>query len=291
MSIYKPSPVSSAVGGLSSLGGSLLGGLGQGLGQGVAGLLGDSALGKFGSQVAGAAIGMATNEASKRISSAAQTWASGVDQKLEDGARDVLGGLGLNIFGNQSANRDALLFAGGLSLSDMKHIIDEVQADTLSRKNFYVLQINDRSGRGPVEGADGNRSLFNLFTTQLSVNAFDIGGETVQIGSGELDVINTSARSELNLTVMDTADGIIKEWATRKASYTTPSNGTVMPPYYYLFDVRIVYGTNIAYKQFYDQVYTMRVAGMQNDLGRSEQGLEEVPLRFVQSDTFMPHWL
>lgn len=291
MSIYKPSPVSSAVGGLTSLGGSLLGGLGQGLGQGVAGVLGDSALGKFGSQAANAAIGLATHEVSKRISSAAQNWAYDVDQKIENGARKGLSGLGLNAFDNQRQKHDALLFAGGLSLVDMKQIIDEVQADTLARKNFYVLQINDRSGQGPVEGADGNRSLFNLFTTQLSVNAFDIGGETIQIGSGELDVVNTSARSELNLTVLDTADGIIKDWATRKASYTAPSNGTVMPPYYYLFDVRIVYGTNVAYKQFYDQVYTMRVASMQNDVSRSEQGLEEVPLRFVQSDTFMPHWL
>lgn len=295
MSIYQPSLLSSVTSTAGGLLSSVLGGttnaltdkaasvLGSKLGGGLAGTVAGS--------LAGAAINMASTEVNKRVNSVLQNVGYRLDEKLNGAAESALSALGLSNFGHDRYSRDDLHFAGGLSLDDMKQIIDATNADNLSRKNFYVLQINDRTGQSPTEGADGNRSLFNLFTTNLSFNPFEISAEQMQIGAGTANIPNQSGLTEMTLTVYDDLAGTIKDWAKQKHLLQTPSDGTVLPPYYHCFDVRVIYGSNKAYKDYYSETYTMMVAGIQADLDRSATELEQVQLRFVQESTFMPNWL
>ena len=93
------------------------------------------------------------------------------------------------------------------------------------------------------------------------------------------------------MTVFDDAHGTIKRWAENKAHMIAASDGTFMPPAYYVFDVRIVFGTNIPDESYYEQIYTMRMQTMPHELSRNDKGLEELQLTFAQTDTFMPHWI
>lgn len=295
MSIYQPSLFS----GVTSTAGGLLSGVIGGATNALTGQAAAAITGKFGGglastvagNLAGAAINMASTEVNKRANAVMQNIGYRIDEKLNNAAESALSALGLSNFGHQRASADDLHFAGGLSLDDMKQIIEETNADNLSRKNFYVLQINDRTGQAPTEGADGNRSLFNLFTTNLSFNPFEISAEQIQLGAGTMNVPTQSGLTEMTLTVYDNMAGVIKDWAKQKHLLQTPSDGTVMPPYYHCFDVRVIYGTNKAYKNYYDETYTMMIAGIQTDLDRTSEQLEQVQLRFVQESTFMPNWL
>lgn len=295
MSIYQPSLFSNitttASGLLSGVIGSATTALGGAATQAINGKVSGALSQTVAGNLANAAIGMAATEINKRANAAIQNLGYQVDETINQSAGKVLSALGLSNFGHQDRSDQDLHFAGGLSLNDMKQIIEETRADELSRKNFYVLQINDRSGQAPTEGSDGNRSLFNLFTTNLSFNPIEISAEQIQIGSGTMNIPTQNGLTEMTLSVYDTMTGIIKDWAKRKALYQTPSDGTVMPPYYHCFDVKVIYGTNKAYKQFYNETYTMMIAGTQSDLDRSEEALEQVSLRFVQESTFMPTWM
>lgn len=288
MAIYKP--VSTAARAALGIGGSILNGAAGALGQHLGGKLGDSFGGRLGNAVLQNGLNLATGEITRRVANPTLDVAQKADTRLKQLARKGLGTFGLNAFDDEAIGRDAMHHAGNLSVRDLWEIYRRTDSDELSRKNFYVLEVNDRSNNAPTSG--GHRhSQFNLLTTALSFTSMDIQGEAVPIGAAELDKPNSNARTVMTLTVMDDRFGTIKRWAEQKAYTCAATDGTFMPPAYYVFDVRVVFGTNIADERYYEQIYTMRMQTMPHELARTEQGLEEIQLVFAQTDTCMPHWL
>ena len=278
MSIY--SPVSSVTNAAMSFAGSLLGGISNRLGAS----LGNSLGGRLGA----AALGQVGNAVSRRVAGVIEPLANKADAWLNTQFNKMLGQVGLNLFSNDVSLSDgALNIAGGLSFKDMWQIVQQTDAYTLSRKNFYVLEINDRSYQSPT-AKDGKHSLFNLLTTNLSFMPITINSEAVQIGSVEIDKLQSSARTEMSLTCLDDQFGTIKNWAKGRAAATAPSDGTFSIPFLYLFDVKVIFGTNVENSAFYNETYTMRLSEMSHELSRSGQALEEVTLKFTQWDTCMP---
>ena len=106
-----------------------------------------------------------------------------------------------------------------------------------------------------------------------------------------MDKPSANSRTTVSMNVFDDAHGTIKRWAENKAHMIAASDGTFMPPAYYVFDVRIVFGTNIPDENYYEQIYTMRMQTMPHELSRNDKGLEELQMTFTQTDTFMPHWI
>ncbi len=273
MSLYNP--VSSVSNTVLGIGGGILGGLADGLGQAIGQATGSEFLGN----IAGAVASQVTNEASRRAAAKLQDWAFDADDKLAS----------LGVFKNGQVSDGALNIAGGLSFSDMWQNFQEIDGDNLSRRSFWIIEIDDRSGHAPV-AKDGTRNtMFNLLTTNLSFNQTIINSEAVPVGSIELDKLQSSARTEMQLSVMDDEYGTIKRWIKRKALSTAQSDGTFLMPFFYLFDVRVVFGTNVALKEYYSETYTMRLADAQHELDRKDRSsLEEFQLKFVQWDTCMP---
>lgn len=283
MSIYKP--VTQYTRNALALGGSMLSNVGGQISNKIGG--GGSLLGRVGNRVAHTAVNVAGNEITRRVANPMMNAAQAVDKKLAEIRRKGLKLLGLNAFDNFNPSDDAMSLAGGLSMWDMLDIHARTNGDDLSRKNFYILEINDRSRASPVINGE-KYSQFNLLTTSLSFNSFDIQGESIPIGSVELDKLGSNAKTVLNLTCYDDKWGTIKQWAALKSQVMTGSDGTFLPPVYYCFEVRIVFGTNIPDPKFYEQIYLMRVQTMPHELTRQENGLEELNLTFSQVDTFMP---
>lgn len=305
MSIYKP--VSTASRRLSAFGSSLLGGIADGIMNGNRGavsvngtefkawrgvnkVLGGSALGRAASSLIGKGVNVATSEITRRLNAKTSELSRKLDDKISRLTRKGLKTFGMNAFDNERISREAVHFTGNMSIRDVWEMYKHTDVDSLSRKNFYILEVNDRSSAAPTSNGD-RFSRFNLLATALSFTAFDIQGEAVPIGAVELDKPSASPRTVMNLTMLDDAYGTIKRWAEQKALMIAASDGTFLPPSHYVFDVRIVFGTNIADANYYEQIYTMRVQTMPHELSRTEQGLEEIQLTFVQSDTFMPHWI
>lgn len=265
-----------------SVGASVLGGVTQQFGA----RLGSSLAGRLGA----AALGQVAHAASRRVAGVVEPLANQADAWLNGQFNQMLGSMGLNLFSSDVNLSDgALNIAGGLSFKDMWQTVQEIDAYTLSRKNFYVLEINDRSGQSPT-AKDGRHSLFNLLTTNLSFTPITINSEAVAIGSVELDKLQTSARTEMSLTCLDDQWGTIKNWAKGRASAVAPSDGTFAVPFLYLFDVKVIFGTNVEQSSYYNETYTMRLSEMSHELSRSGQALEEVTLKFTQWDTFMPSY-
>ena len=233
---------------------------------------------------------IANSQITQAVSSNALGLASKLDNKISHLTRKGLSAIGLNAFDAQTIQDAAMQHNGNLTIAQIWQNYQLTNVDNLSRKNFYILEINDRQASQPTQNG-AYHSLFDLVATHLSFTSFDIQGEAVQIGSVEAEKIGANARTILNLTVFDDETGTIKQWAQTKATTVAASDGTVMPPAFYCFEVRIVFGTNIADSRFYEQIYTMRVQTMPHELSRNEQGLEEITLTFAQTDTFMPHWI
>lgn len=283
MAIYKP--VSSIARRAIGIGGSILGSIGNTVGSTLNNKIG----GRLGS-IAQSGINLATTEITKQASHKLIGLAYQADKKIAQITRKGLKTFGLNSFDYQNIKHNALHHAGNLSIQQMWEIYKHTNVDDLSHKNFYVLEINDKSGYAPSSNG-AYHSKFNLFTTNLSFNSFEISGEAVAIGASELDKPTENARTTMTMSILDDKYSTIKQWAEQKSQMISASDGTFMPPAYYVFEVRVVFGTNIPSSYFYEQVYTMRVQSMSHELSRSEQALEEIQLTLVQSDTCMPNWL
>lgn len=287
MSIYKPvsSITRAGVGTLGSVLSSVAGNLGLKLGNNS-----ETLLSKLGNTALQASLNLGVSELTRRVANPTLNWAHRADEKLAHIARKGLKTFGLNAFNNESAVRDSMRHAGNLSMYNIWENYHNTNPDLLSRKNFYILEVNDRSDRAPTNNGH-KHSMFNLLATSLSFNSFDISGESVQVGAIELDKLSASTRTTMNLTMLDDEFGTIKRWAEHKSQTMASSDGTFMPPSYYVFDVRVVFSTNVALSDYYEQIYTMRVQSMPHELSRTDQGLEEIQLVFAQADTCMPHWL
>jgi len=284
MSIYQ----TSLFGDLAQTAGGLLGGVAGGLagklGSTVSNALGGGALGSL----AAGAINYGTNAAMTSVVQKLDKLGNKADRKFDKLVSTTFQDLGISAYENGQPSDQALLFAGGLSMKDMQQIVEAADSKTLSRKNFYVLEISDGLSGQPVEGVQPHLSKFNLFVQSLDLNPIDISGDVHLLGSASMNMPQQNNLTEMNLIVLDDISGTIKQWARQKLAYTAPSDGTVMPAVYRTFSVKIIYGTNKALEDYYNERYTMELASTSVQLTRTEQALEELSLRFVQESTFMP---
>jgi hypothetical protein len=284
MSIYQ----TSLFGDLAKTAGGLLSGVASGLsgklGGAVSKAIGGGALGSL----AAGAINYGSNAAMSSVVQKLDKLGNKADRKFDKLVSTSFKELGISAFENGQPSDQGLLFAGGLSMKDMQQIVEATDGKTLARKNFYVLEISDGLSGQPVEGVQPHLSKFNLFTQSLDLNPIDISGDVHLLGSASMNIPQQNNLTEMNLVVLDDINGTIKQWARQKLAYTTPSDGTVMPAIYRTFSVRIIYGTNKALDDYYNERYTMELASSNVQLTRTEQALEEISLRFTQESTFMP---
>lgn len=284
MSIYQPSVFS----GLAQTGSGILGSVGSGLAGALGGAVSNALGGGVVGSIANGAINYGANLAIGKLAQNINNLGFEADQSLDRFLTTNLTDIGLGAYGSSSADNNALLFAGGLSLKEMRQIIELADGKNLARSNFFLLEISEPYASDATAGTQPHLNKFNLFTQTLDLNPIEITADPIQIGSATLNSPTQSGLTEMNLTVLDDRYGTIKRWAKQKQAMAMPSDGTVMPVVYRTFSVRVIYGTNKAYEGFYNEKYVMELAGTQIQLSRTEQGLENIAIRLVQESTFMP---
>ncbi len=186
------------------------------------------------------------------------------------------------------SNRNPLL--GGITPAEAKRICAEVQATQYAKKNLFFLEIVDYfPDLGGTQGQTS--SLFNMFATSVSVGPNTISGDNHAVGSANIDNVHGSERIELRVTTYDDAAGSIKQWFQTRADLIAHSDGTFGVPADYLVQVRILHAAInddvMARYGGYEEKFIMRCGSLETELNRSEDGLQEVQLSFVQFDTFM----
>lgn len=205
---------------------------------------------------------------------------AGLDLLLE--RFGVLGGAGSRIPGTSPSLRAPTPLLGGITLKQAREIFEQSAAIDFAKKNLWCIRVTNLNGGMDFE--------FNFFATDVSYTPFTIAGEAVHVGSGSFDTVTNAERVEMRVTTLDDAYGSVKRWFYDRKARMTLRDGTVGLPVDYLFRVEVMhafpteqaYGSNEA---FWD-TYIMRPGGIEIDLSRRDDGLQELQLSFVQFDTF-----
>jgi hypothetical protein len=127
-----------------------------------------------------------------------------------------------------------------------------------------------------------------MFAIDLEYTPLTISGEKRKIGAAHVDCVNSSDPIELRMTTMDDTSGFIKSWFKEHCMAAAWPDGVVGLPYEYAVKIKIVHGfiTQGSNPGGYEDVGLFRCASMDVSLSRREDGLQELPLTFVQMDTF-----
>lgn len=205
-------------------------------------------------------------------------------------AASNLGGLsglaqfGLNVLQNRAAGRvkaghRALI--GGISRQAAREIFEKAAKIDYAKKNLWHINVaNLRSGQAPD---------VNFYATDVSYADTQVQGAPVPLGSGHMDTVETISPVELRITSMDDVGGSIKTWFnTLRLSMARP-DGTFGLPLDYLVRITIhhafIEDADNSERAYVDS-FIMRPGGIEKELSRREDGLQELQLSFVQFDSF-----
>jgi hypothetical protein len=186
------------------------------------------------------------------------------------------------------SNRNPLL--GGITPYEAQQICAQVQATQYAKKNLFFVEILDfYPDAGGTQGQTS--TLFNMFATNISIGPLTISGEGRAIGAAVMDVLHGTERTEMRITTYDDAYGSIKRWFQTRCELIARSDGTFGVPADYLVQVRILHAAVndevMSLYGGYEEKYVMRCGNLETELSRSEDGLQEIQMSFVQFDSFM----
>lgn len=170
---------------------------------------------------------------------------------------------------------------GGVTLAKAREIFKKHSAINFAKANLWFIRISDLSDNG------GIMADFNMFATNVSYAPITISSEAMRAGSGSFDVVQGSERVSMRVTTLDDEDGTIKKWFSDRGSRVCHADGTYGLPVDYLLRVEVYHAhiTDEAPSAYFDE-YLMRPAGIEYDLSRRDDALQELQLSFEQFDTF-----
>jgi hypothetical protein len=177
---------------------------------------------------------------------------------------------------------------GGITPFQAAQMVTEIASTNYAKKNLYFIEITDYASPLDDQNASG---LFNMFCTSVSIGGGNILGEAHGIGSAQMDIVNGGERDEIRVTTYDDAYGQIKRWFNKRRSLAVHADGTFGLPTDYLLRLRILHAAVndevMALFGGYEESYIVRPVGLETELSRTEDGLQEIQLSFSQFDTFM----
>lgn len=173
---------------------------------------------------------------------------------------------------------------GGITLREAREIFDKTSQIDYAKKNLWCLSITD------LQPATENPSMINFLATDVGYAPITIAGEAVRVGSGSFDTVQNSEHIEMRVTTMDDSYGSLKRWFEERSAKLAHPDGTFGLPVDYLFKIKVVHAfiAQDAAGAVMAKVdnYVMRPAGIEYDLSRREDAMQELQMSFAQFDTF-----
>lgn len=211
---------------------------------------------------------------------------------------------------------------GGVDWKRAREIYDQSAKTEFAKKNLWLLQITDVSPlnlanstfdsvRDIVSGGlngfnvDSLGSLasmaagfsrysrgldFNLFATDVSYPLAQVDTDPQKVGGAVFSTINGTSLTELRITTLDDKRGTLKKWAKLKAALVVLPNGAIGLPITYLLKVRVMHAfiaddIQNAENAYQDEM-VMYVTGVETELSRRDDNLQELQITLTQFDTF-----
>ena len=176
---------------------------------------------------------------------------------------------------------------GGLSLDEYRRIFVESAMTAKAFKNLFYVSITDLK---PSKEAPNGAGGFNLFALDVSFAPYTMPGDSVAIGSANMDNLQATERVELRITTLDDSRGSLKRWFAGKADQAAREDGTFGVPADYLMVIEVTHmATALPGRQDprLSHRWLMRVSNIDHELSRRAPELEELQMSFVQFDTFV----
>lgn len=176
---------------------------------------------------------------------------------------------------------------GGMSPDDYYRLFNESAMTPRAWKNLFFVSIEElRQSKESPSGA----GAINLLAADVSFAPVSMPGEAIAIGSANIDNLSATERIEVRLTTFDDSFGTLKRWFLAKCDQAARLDGTFGLPADYLVVLTITHMDPANAASSRDRMrhrFLMRPSNVEIELSRRSPELEELPMSFVQFDTFM----
>lgn len=168
---------------------------------------------------------------------------------------------------------------GGITPREAKAIYEASRSAPKAKKNLWLIEITS---------AIGGAETFNLFATEVDYAPFNIAGDKRRVGAAVIDAVTGGEAVELRITTMDDAAGTLKRWYAMHSALVERPDGTVGLPSEYKVGIRVLHGVvSSTQRVAYEDKGLFRPSGIEIQLSRREDALQELQMTFTQLDTFM----
>lgn len=189
--------------------------------------------------------------------------------------------------GSQASPWTAAPLYGGMTLERYRQLFVESAMTARSWKNLFHVSIAEYK---PSRESPAGAGPINLLAVDVSFAPCTMPGDVVNIGAANVDRLESTERVELRLTTFDDDRGSLKRWFIAKCDQAAHLDGTMGLPVDYLLTVTVIemdpLGTSAPDERMHHK-FIMRPTNTEVELSRRSPELQEVPMAFVQFDTFM----
>lgn len=135
----------------------------------------------------------------------------------------------------------------------------------------------------------GMTSNFNMLATEVNYTPFSLEGDQYNVGSAIIDGVKSSQQAEISITTMDDEQGTIKRFFKQQASAIIHKDGTVGVLLDGLVQIRVLHAfvSDSINRGGFEETIIARPVGIEYDLSRREDAMQEFTMRFIQTDTFI----
>jgi hypothetical protein len=209
-------------------------------------------------------------------SAALKVWDSGI-------IGDLIPGSAGGLFKQAAFWGKATPLYGGISPAEAKEFYDSMRAETLGRKNLFLIEITSQLNGG----ANNISERFNLFTTEVEYQPYILSGEAQKVGGANVDLVSGNEPVNLSITTYDDDVGTIKRWFADHQGMASCRDGTINEPGKYAIRIRIVHNFCKEHSGAYEDIGLFRPVDLSVSFSRREDDFSEIQMQFAQLDTFV----
>ncbi|MDA3977607.1 hypothetical protein [Gallibacterium sp. AGMB14963] len=184
--------------------------------------------------------------------------------------------------GNVAGGKISQMLGGGSIGNITGKITSQIVSSTINSLPLVGTALANSNG-------EGTTSAFNMLATDLNYSFITLEGEQYNIGSSVIDGPKLGSPVEISITTMDDEQGTIKRAFQQWSSNVVHQDGTIGVMADGLLHIRILHafvGDNVNIGGYESNIIA-RPVGVEYDLSRREQAVEEFTMRFIQTDTFI----
>lgn len=173
---------------------------------------------------------------------------------------------------------------GGISPTDARAILRETQGIAWHKNNLFLVEISLADAK---QSLNSPPTRFNLYVTGVEYAPQSLVGDAYNVGAAVLSGVKNTAAVELKITTLDDQQGTIKTWFKNQCALSAHPDGTVGVPLNYVCQISVLYGVSRKLTVApYETIGWFKPTKLEAKLTRASEGMEELTLSFLQTESF-----